>query len=136
MTEFIFNHTFIGIIAVVTLLLILIQLLLSVFGGLGDFDTDLDGDGDVDFDSSIFLSPKGILHFLCGASWYLVLINKDTLGIWDYIIAILVGVVIVVLIAFLYIGLYKLEKKPEEEKGETLVGRTVEIYLKTGPRNA
>lgn len=131
MTEFLFNHTFIGIIACVSLLLILIKLLLTVFGGDID-DFDIDGDGDVDFDSSIFLSPKGILSFLAGSSWYLVLINKDKLELGDYLVAILIGIVVVALIALLYWGLYKLAKENVEETGEELVGRPVEIYLKTG----
>ena len=130
MTAFLFKHLFIGIIAVVSLLLILIKLLLTVFGGIGDFD--LDGDGDLDFDSSIFLSPKGILSFLAGSSWYLVLVDKDVLSLGDYIIAIIIGVVVVAFIALLYWGLYKLAKENVEETGEELVGRSVEIYLKTG----
>lgn len=130
MTAFLFKHLFIGIIAVVSLLLILIKLLLTVFGGIGDFD--LDGDGDLDFDSSIFLSPKGILSFLAGSSWYLVLVDKDVLSLGDYIIAIIIGVVVVAFIALLYWGLYKLAKENVEEAGEDLVGRSVEIYLKTG----
>lgn len=130
MTAFLFKHLFIGIIACVSLLLILIKLLLTVFGGIGDFD--LDGDGDLDFDSSIFLSPKGILSFLAGSSWYLVLVDKDVLSLGDYIIAIIIGVVVVAFIALLYWGLYKLAKENVEETGEELVGRSVEIYLKTG----
>ena len=130
MTAFLFKHLFIGIIACVSLLLILIKLLLTVFGGIGDFD--LDGDGDLDFDSSIFLSPKGILSFLAGSSWYLVLVDKDVLSLGDYIIAIIIGVVVVAFIALLYWGLYKLAKENVEEAGEDLVGRSVEIYLKTG----
>ena len=130
MTAFLFKHLFIGIIACVSLLLILIKLLLTVFGGIGDFD--LDGDGDLDFDSSIFLSPKGILSFLAGSSWYLVLVDKDVLSLGDYIIAIIIGVVVVAFIALLYWGLYKLAKENVEETGEELVGRPVEIYLKTG----
>ena len=130
MTAFLFKHLFIGIIACVSLLLILIKLLLTVFGGIGDFDVD--GDGDIDFDSSIFLSPKGIISFLAGSSWYLVLINKDKLGLGDYLVAILIGIVVVAFIALLYWSLYKLAKENVEESGEELVGRSVEIYLKTG----
>ncbi len=130
MTEFLFNHMFIGIIAVTSLAIILVQLLLTVFGGLGDFDVD--GDGDMDFDSSIFLSPKGILHFLAGTSWYLVLINKDTLLWYDYLIAIVVGLIAAALIASIYWGMSKLTKETVEERGEDLINRSVEIYLKTG----
>ncbi len=130
MTEFLFNHMFIGIIAVTSLAIILVQLLLTVFGGLGDFDTD--GDGDMDFDSSIFLSPKGILHFLAGSSWYLVLIDKDTLLWYDYIIAIVVGLAAAAFIALIYWGMSKLTKETVEEKGDDLVNRPVEVYLKTG----
>lgn len=136
MTEFLFNHMFIGIIAVVSLAIILVQLLLTVFGGLGDLDVDVDTDaadgGGGELDSSIFLSPKGILHFLAGASWYLVIINKDNLQLWDYVIAIVIGAIVAFLIGLLYYGLYKLEKPMVEEKGEKLVGKSVEIYLKTG----
>lgn len=92
----------------------------------------MDGDGDMDFDGSIFLSPKGILHFLAGSSWYLVLINKDVLRWYDYLIALGVGLVVLVLIALLYWGLYKLQKENVEEKGDDLVGKSVEIYLRTG----
>lgn len=132
MTTFIFDHTLIGIIAVSSIGIILIQLLLSVFGGFGEFETDTDGDGAMDFDASIFLSPKGILHFLAGASWTLVLMQKEILKWSDYLIAFAVGIVVVIAIALLYYGLHKLAKENVEEKGEELVGRTVEIYLKTG----
>lgn len=130
MTAFIFKHVIIGIIAVTSLAIILVQLLLTVFGGLGDFDTD--GDGDMDFDSSIFLSPKGILHFLAGSAWYLVLIDKDVLLWYDYIIAILVGIAAAAFIALIYWGMSKLTKETVEEKGDDLVNRPVEVYLKTG----
>lgn len=126
-------NTFYGIIALITSAIIVIKLLLSAF--LGEFD--LDGDCDVDsgggdFDAGMILSPKGIISFLFGGSWYLVLaeyVRTIPPKSLDYLIAIGVGLVCSICIALVYWGMAKLSCEKKQETGDTLVGRSVEIYL-------
>lgn len=126
-----------GWIALISAFLVVGQLIISlVFGGL-DVDTDADGFGD--FDMSTIASPKGVIHFLCGASWYLVLVQPvRTAREWmyyDWLIAIGVGLITAFLLALLYYGLSKLACEKEKEKGEDLVGRRGYVYLNNGNGN-
>ena len=122
-----------GWIALISLFLVLGQLVLT-FLFSGDTNLDIDG-GDGGFDVSTVMSPKGVLHFLFGASWYLVLIqpyrpHQDWYG-YDWIIAICVGIVVAFFVALLYYLLSKLACEKKKESGEELVGRSVTIYLHT-----
>jgi len=123
--------TFPGIVALVSLFLMIGQLLLSVLLGAVDIDADADGFGD--FDMSTLYSPKGIIHFLCGASWYLVLVQPiRENGNWlfyDWFIAIGVGLVVSILLALLYYGLSKLSCEKDIERGSALIGRSGRVYL-------
>lgn len=126
-----------GWIALISAFLVVGQLIVSiVFGGL-DIDTDADGFGD--FDMSTIASPKGILHFLCGASWYLVLVQPIRASrewlFYDWIIAIIVGLVAATMLALVYYGLSRLACEKEKEKGEDLVGRAGFVYLNNGNGN-
>ena len=66
-----------GILALFTSAILVLQLLIGFFIG-ADSDIDVDGDASGDFDMSTIFSPKGILQFICGSSWYLVLIGVIT----------------------------------------------------------
>ena len=124
-----------GWIAVISGLLIVVQLVLSLFFG----ELDADFDGDADFDMSAIWSPKGLIHFLAGGSWYLVLIQTiRENGNWlyyDWRIAIVVGLVTATLLALLYFGLSKLACEKKKEEGEELIGRTGRVYLNKGDGN-
>jgi len=134
-------YSFYGFIALLTSLLFLGQLVLGLIGGLDfgidvdvDSDTDLDvsADNDVGFEISSLVSPKGILHFLLGGSWYLVLAEYTrggSLTWYDYLIAIGVGFILALMMALLYWGMSKLESEKKKESGEDLVGRGGTIYL-------
>lgn len=126
-----------GWIALISSFLVIGQLLISIFFGGLDIDTDADGFGD--FDMSTFASPKGIVHFLCGASWYLVLIQPVREGgewmYYDWIVAVIIGALTTALLALLYYGLSKLACEKEKEKGDDLVGRTGYVYLNNGNGN-
>ena len=135
-----FNSVY-GIIALISGGVMLLQLVLTlIFGGLdigADVDTDTDTDSDTDSGSSgsfelvSLISPKGILHFLVGGSWYLVLAEyvRGSLLPYDWVLAIVVGFVCSLLIGLLYWGMYKLQCEKVKECGEDLVGRSGEIYL-------
>ena len=125
-----------GIVALVILGFILVQLFLSLI--FGEFDIDFDGDGFGDFDMSSIVSPKGMLHFLLGFSWYLVLVQpiRENCWLWyDWIIAPIIGFAIFVLMALFYYYISKMACEKHIESGNELIGRTGKIYLKYGQWN-
>jgi hypothetical protein len=131
--------SFYGILALVTSFLFIGQIILGLIGGLGDsidFDTDSDTDVDVNSDSgfelSSLVSPKGVLHFLLGGSWYLLLADYTRGGFltwYDYLIAIGVGFILALIMALVYWGMSKLADEKKKESGTELVGRGGSIYL-------
>jgi len=115
-----------GFIACISLAIIVITLIVSLFVG-ADSDIDIDGDGDANFDLSGLVTPKGILQFICGYSWYLVLIKPYHDGTWlwyDWLIGFGIGLAVMTVMALLYWGMSKLSHETKFEKGEDLVGRT------------
>jgi hypothetical protein len=124
-----------GILALLTSAILILQLLIGFFIG-ADSDIDVDGDASGDFDMSTIFSPKGILQFICGSSWYLVLIGKQVLGFTDYAIAGCIGLVFTLIMVGVYWMMYKLQKEIIPERGEKLVGRRGTVYLKKANYNA
>ena len=112
-----------GFVACISLAIIVIQLLASIFVG-GDSDIDVDGDGD--FDLSGLFTPKGILQFICGFAWYLVLIkaSRGSFLWYDWLIGAAIGLVLMICMALLYYGISKLSHENKFEKGEDLVGKS------------
>lgn len=120
-----FNSVF-GWLALISTGIILIQLVLSIF--FGSFDIDFDADGDTDFDLGTIASPKGVIQFIAGGSWYLLL--KTPHNVWDYFIAIGIGLIVALSMALLCYGIYKIGTDNKvNETGELLVGRSAEIYI-------
>ncbi len=115
-------------IALFTSAILAIQLLLGLFLG-ADTDVDFDGDSSGDFDVSSIFSPKGILHFVTGSSWYLVSVGKDIYHFSDYIIAASIGLAFSLLMIGVYWLMYKLQCFKKKESGEDLVGKRGTIYL-------
>lgn len=125
-----------GILALLTSAILVLQLLIGFFIG-ADSDIDIDGDASGDFDMSTIFSPKGILQFICGSSWYLVLIGKQVLGFTDYVVAGCVGLIFTLIMVGVYWMMYKLQKEIIPERGEKLVGKRGTVYLrKTNNQNA
>lgn len=118
-----------GILALFTSAILVSQLLIGFFIG-ADSDIDVDGDASGDFDISTIFSPKGILQFICGSSWYLVLIGKQVLGFTDYVVAGCIGLIFTLIMVGVYWMMYKLQKEIILETGEKLVGRKGTVYLK------
>ena len=123
-----------GILALFTSAILLIQLLAGFFIG-ADSDIDVDGDSSGDFDLSTIFSPKGILHFICGSSWYLVILGKSVFSLKDYLVAGLIGILFMLLIVSIYWLMYKLENYVKREEGEALIGRSGEVYLKLSEKD-
>jgi len=122
-----------GFIACIALAIIVVQLLVSIFAGGIDADVDINGDGDADFDLSGLLTPKGVLQFVCGFAWYLVLIKPIHGGSWlwyDWVIGAAIGLAVMIIMALLYWGMSKLTHIPKYEQGADLVGRAGTITYK------
>lgn len=94
-------------------------------------DIDIDGDGDIDISLGDIISFKGLLHFIMGFSLWLC--TRDYLGFTitnhDYIIAVVLGIIVVMILYYLYKSCMKLEYKPDCQDGSDLVGTSGIVYL-------
>lgn len=108
----------------------IIRFILSWVGG--DFDLDMDADGDVDLGDVV--SFKGATHFLMGFFGWLSVKSWTTHNIiwYDYLIALALGVIFVIILYFVYKLMMSLETKPQVLIGKQIVGHTGQIYLTLG----
>ena len=108
----------------------IIRFILSWIGA--DFDIDADVDiGDV-------VSFKGLTHFLMGFSGWLSVKSYITHNVmwYDYLIALILGVIFVILLYFVYKLLISLETKPQILFGKQLIGKTGKIYVILEPEDS
>lgn len=101
------------LLAAISYGIFIVQFILSWFGG----DTDLDGELDV----SDIVSFKGLVHFVMGASGWLCI--KHSIEWYDYLIALICGILFVVILYYLYKLCLKLQHQVIPEEGEALIGR-------------
>ena len=108
----------------------IVRFILSWVGG--DFDLDMDTDGDLDLGDVV--SFKGATHFLMGFFGWLSIKSYMTHNLvwYDYLIALGLGVIFMIVLYFVYKLMMSLETKPQALTGRQLVGKTAEVYLRTG----
>ncbi|MGN1263159.1 MAG: hypothetical protein ACI4TW_03900 [Prevotella sp.] len=116
------------LIALVATGIFLVQFLISVF--FGDIDVDFDGDANVDADMGSLVSFKGLSHFGMGFGWTMVLYGEPSTR--NYIIAIVIGLIFMLVLWRLYILAYRLQKVRHPEKADALVGRFGNVYTNMG----
>ena len=109
-------------VAIVATAIFLVQFIVSIF--FGDIDTDVD----MDTDLGSVISFKGLTHFCIGMGWYMY-ISQGT-DISSYVVGILVGLVL----WFLYKKAWQLQNENRPEKPEALLGRECTIYTQNGDR--
>ena len=117
-------------IALIVYSIFIIRFILSWIGA--DFDVDADIDiGDV-------VSFKGLTHFLMGFSGWLSVKSYITHNVmwYDYLIALILGVIFVILLYFVYKFLISLETKPQILFGKQLIGKTGKIYVILEPEDS
>ena len=117
-------------IALIVYSIFIIRFILSWIGA--DFDVDADIDiGDV-------VSFKGLTHFLMGFSGWLSVKSYITHNVmwYDYLIALILGVIFVILLYFVYKLLISLETKPQILSGKQLIGKTGKIYVILEPEDS
>ena len=108
----------------------IIRFILSWVGA--DFDVEADVDiGDV-------VSFKGLTHFLMGFSGWLSVKSYTTHNVmwYDYLIALILGIIFVILLYFVYKLLISLETKPQILFGKQLIGKTGKIYIILEPEDS
>ena len=108
----------------------IIRFILSWIGA--DFDID------ADVDISDVVSFKGLTHFLMGFSGWLSAKSYITHNVmwYDYLIALILGVIFVILLYFVYKLLISLETKPQILSGKQLIGKTGKIYVILEPEDS
>ena len=108
----------------------IIRFILSWIGA--DFDID------ADIDISDVVSFKGLTHFLMGFSGWLSVKSYITHNVmwYDYIIALILGIIFVILLYFVYKFLISLETKPQILFGKQLIGKTGKIYVILEPEDS
>lgn len=108
----------------------IIRFILSWVGA--DFDID------ADVDISDVVSFKGLTHFLMGFSGWLSVKSYTTHNVmwYDYLIALILGVIFVILLYFVYKLLISLETKPQVLFGKQLIGKTGKIYIILEPEDS
>ena len=108
----------------------IIRFILSWVGA--DFDID------ADVDISDVVSFKGLTHFLMGFSGWLSVKSYITHNImwYDYLIALILGIIFVILLYFVYKLLISLETKPQILFGKQLIGKTGKIYVILEPEDS
>lgn len=117
-------------IALTVYSIFIIRFILSWIGA--DFDID------ADVDISDVVSFKGFTHFLMGFSGWLSVKSYITHNImwYDYLIALILGVIFVILLYFVYKFLISLETKPQILFGKQLIGKTGKIYVILEPEDS
>ena len=117
-------------IALTVYSIFIIRFILSWIGA--DFDID------ADIDISDVVSFKGLTHFLMGFSGWLSVKSYITHNVmwYDYIIALILGVIFVILLYFVYKFLISLETKPQILSGKQLIGKTGKIYVILEPEDS
>ena len=110
----------------------IIRFILSWIGG--DFDMDVD----TDLDLGDVVSFKGVTHFLMGFFGWLSVKSFTTHNVmwYDYLIALILGVIFVILLYFVYKLLISLETKPQILFGKQLIGKTGKIYVILEPEDS
>lgn len=110
------------LVAAIAYGIFIVQFILSWFGG--DTDLDVDLDGEFDMDVSDVVSFKGLIHFLMGSFGWLSIKNMTSEVQWyDFLIALVIGILFVVILYYLYKLCLKLQHLVIPEEGTALVGR-------------
>lgn len=117
-------------IALIVYSIFIIRFILSWIGA--DFDID------ADVDISDVVSFKGFTHFLMGFSGWLSVKSYITHNVmwYDYLIALILGIIFVILLYFVYKFLISLETKPQILSGRQLIGKTGKIYVILEPEDS
>lgn len=117
-------------IALTVYSIFIIRFILSWIGA--DFDID------ADVDISDVVSFKGLTHFLMGFSGWLSVKSYITHNVmwYDYLIALILGIIFVILLYFVYKFLISLETKPQILFGKQLIGKTGKIYVILEPEDS
>lgn len=92
-------------------------------------DCDLDSPETSELDAGDFLSFKELIHFGIGYSWWMVIHSGDSS--WStHTVAFLLGSLVMVILYLTYWGVSKLKKELVLESGESLIGRTGQVYTR------
>ena len=124
-------------LAIVAYLIFFIQFTISMLGGTDlDMDIDFDGDGVGDLSWGDIFSFKGIIHFFMGfAGWLSLMSYTSTVSWYDYLIAITLGILFVIILFYVGVALLKLKHEPVGQTSEDFIGHkgVITIVCKDEP---
>lgn len=114
--------------AVIVYGIFIVQFILSWVGG----HADIDFDGHTDFDVGDLVSFKGLIHLLMGFSGWTASQQyfTGTVSNWDWTIGAAIGIILMLILYFIYKFCMKLQYIPKREPKEALVGKTGTVYLR------
>ncbi len=127
-----------ALIAIPSTLILILQTVLLLFGIGGDSDTDVDTDIDVDGidggdDGLALFSIRGILAMLCVTGWSGVALLETPLPqIVSVLIALLLGIGVLVAIAYLMKAVLKLQSSGNIDYGNC-IGQIAQVYIPIPP---
>lgn len=129
--------TWYTILFAITSVLFIVKMVLSFTAGDLDLDVDFDDIDDVDVSGAF--SFKGLLHFLLGFSAYLFM-RSNVYGfvqfsIFDYILAIIIGISLTILLFFGYRFAMKANNQSQNPK-DLIDNCTGTIYINLGKEHS
>lgn len=113
-------------LAIIAYSIFLVQFIMAMCGGTDlDMDIDFDGDGIGDLSWGDIFSFKGLIHFLMGfAGWLSLSSLNGGIAWYDYLIAIALGLVFVIVLFYVGMLLLKLKHEPTGETAKDFIGHT------------
>ncbi|MDR2010147.1 MAG: serine protease [Bacteroidales bacterium] len=128
-------------IAIPFSIIFLIQLIMTIIGGIGDTDLDNTGSSDLEIETDDgigfqFISLKNLIGFFTIFSWTGIACLDAGLNNWlCIVISIIAGLLMMIIMASIFYYMGKLVENGSM-KIESAIGKTAQVYLRIPAKNA